>query len=331
MNDYKQYLTTPIRKDRKPLQELLPLNKPLRVMIDPCDICNFRCSFCFQSQYDFGSGSKMSIETFNRVMDQLTEFDGPINIIHLYGLGEPMINKNLPYFIKTIKERGVAKEVAVTSNGSLLTHELSDALIEAGLDRLSISLNGLSDDDFERIVGVKVAFDKLYKEIQYFYEHRKQCHLHVKINGECFSEDNRNRFVELFKDCTNSINIDHIINEWSGINLEGSVDTLYDGGADIKSNICIDMLYEAVIHPDGTISPCNIDYKYKAQNLGNIFDSKIKDIWNSRRLHNLQIENLKGAFCSYEICKTCNPGAYATVDISEYKDELIKKYEDLVK
>ena len=126
ITDYKKYLTTPIRKDRKPLHELLPLDKPLRVMIDPCDTCNFRCSFCFQSQYDFGKGSQMSVETFDRIMEQLTEFDGQINIIHLYGLGEPMINKNLPYFIKTIKERHIAKEVAVTSKGSLLSKEISE-------------------------------------------------------------------------------------------------------------------------------------------------------------------------------------------------------------
>ena len=331
MTDYKKYLTTPIRKDRKPLQKLLPLDKPLRVMIDPCDTCNFRCSFCFQSQYDFGKGSQMSIETFDRVAAQLAEFDGPINIIHLYGLGEPMINKNLPFFIKTLKARKLAKEVAVTSNGSLLTHEFSDSLIEAGLDRLSISLNGLSDEDFKRIVGVTVSFEKIYKEIQYFYQHRKQCHLHVKINSECFHEEQHARFVELYKDCTDSMNIDHVVNEWSGINIVGSAGNLYEGGSAQKPNICIDMLYEIVVHPGGEISPCNIDYKYKKQNLGNIFDSTIKEIWNSKRLHTLQIENLTGCFCSYDICKTCNPGTYATVDISQYKEELLFKYEDLIR
>lgn len=331
ITDYKKYLTTPIRKDRKPLHELLPLDKPLRVMIDPCDTCNFRCSFCFQSQYDFGKGSQMSIETFDRIMEQLTEFDGPINIIHLYGLGEPMINKNLPCFIKTIKERHIAKEVAVTSNGSLLSQDFSDKLIEAGLDRLSISLNGLSDEDFKRVVGVKVSFQKIYDEIRYFYQHRKQCHLHVKINGECFAEEQHARFVELFKDCTDSINIDHVVNEWSGLNIDGSSGNLYTGGSKIKSNICIDMLYEIVVHPDGSVSPCNIDYKYKSQNLGSIFDSTIKEIWNGKRLHVLQIENLKECFVSYDICKKCNPGTYATVDISEYRDELLKKYEELIK
>lgn len=331
MTDYKKYLTTPIRKDRKPLQELLPLDKPLRVMIDPCDTCNFRCSFCFQSQYDFGKGSQMSIETFDRVAEQLAEFNGPINIIHLYGLGEPMINKNLPYFIKTIKDRKLAKEVAVTSNGSLLAHEFSDALIEAGLDRLSISLNGLSDDDFKRIVGVKVSFKKIYEEIQYFYKHRKQCHLHVKINNECFTEDQHARFVELFKGCTDSINIDHVVNNWSGLKSLASAESMYGIAKEIKSNICIDMLYELLIHPNGSVSPCCVDYKYQEQNLGNIFESTVKKIWNGKQLHILQVENLSGCIKSYNICAGCNPGSYATVDISDYREELLRKYEKSIK
>jgi len=37
----------PYSKDRKPLQELLPLDTPLTMYIDPTDICNFACRFCF--------------------------------------------------------------------------------------------------------------------------------------------------------------------------------------------------------------------------------------------------------------------------------------------
>lgn len=40
-------LSVPIRSDRKPLQELLPMDKPLRINIDPSELCNFKCDFCF--------------------------------------------------------------------------------------------------------------------------------------------------------------------------------------------------------------------------------------------------------------------------------------------
>ena len=84
-NHYKKHLTTPIRKDRKPLHELIPLDQPLRVLIDPCDICNFRRQFCFQAYDSSFKGRVMFMELFEKIVKQLQEFERPINIIHLYG------------------------------------------------------------------------------------------------------------------------------------------------------------------------------------------------------------------------------------------------------
>ena len=211
VDEYKKYLEAPIRSDRKPLHEMLPLSQPLRVLIDPSDVCNFRCDFCFQSKMNF-RGTTMSIETFDKVVKQLKDFGQPINVVHLYGLGEPLVNKEIPYFVRKLKQEKVAREVAITSNGSLLTEGLSEALVEAGLNRLSISLNGICDEHFRNYVGAKVDFNRLYKQIQYFYTIRESCHLHVKINGDYFSEEEKAEFVNLFKDCTDSINIDHVVN-----------------------------------------------------------------------------------------------------------------------
>lgn len=122
----KKLLTSPIRQDRKPLQDLIPLAQPLRVFIDPCDICNFKCKFCFQT-YDINfKGRVMSDEIFDKIISQLKEFDNPINVVHLYGLGEPLLNNNIVKYIKLLRDNGVAKEIACTSNGSRLNKELSE-------------------------------------------------------------------------------------------------------------------------------------------------------------------------------------------------------------
>ena len=88
---YAKLLTKPIRNDRKPLQELLTLEQPLRIFIDPCDICNFRCKFCFQSYGNF-KGFMMEETLFDIINEQLKEFGKQINVIHLYGLGEPILS-----------------------------------------------------------------------------------------------------------------------------------------------------------------------------------------------------------------------------------------------
>lgn len=332
--NYKKYLKMPIRDDRKPLHEILPLKQPLRVLIDPCDICNFRCDFCFQSKMDF-AGRKMTIEMFKVIMMQLMEFADPINVIHMYGLGEPLINENLPYFISKIKKNNVAKEVAVTSNGSLLTEEMSKKLIESGLDRLSISLNGIRNEHFKNIAGVEVDFNKVYDQIKYFYKIRGGCHLHIKINGDSFSEDDKATFVYLFKDYADSLNIDHTVNVWPGLTVtENSGLRMYDydlANLNVmeqdKKAVCPLMFYELLIHSDGSVSPCAVDYNFKNENLGNVMEDSIKKIWESNKLLEIRRQALRGDEICYSMCQNCKyTECAATVNITSKRDELLKKY-----
>ncbi|MCI5597667.1 MAG: radical SAM protein [Lachnospiraceae bacterium] len=333
-SDYEQYLTAPIRKDRKPLHELLPVAHPLRLLIDPSDICNFRCEFCFQSKQNY-AGIKMSMDTFCRIVEQLKEFAEPINVIHLYGLGEPLVNPNTPDFVRTIKITGVAREVAITTNGSLLTKEMADRLSKSGLDRLSISLNGICDEHFKNHVGIAVDFEKLYQQIQYFYRIRGKCHLHVKINGDYFKEEERDKFVRLFKDCTDSINIDHIVNVWPGLKVSDKKQRMYDYDLDNLNNqgnelppVCPLMFYELLIHSDGRVSPCAVDFEYKEQNLGSIYDTTIVDIWNGDLLRKIRLNALEGSNSCYRACNHCEYTKCAsTVNITPYRSALIEKYQ----
>lgn len=335
-NDYRAKLKTPIRTDRIELKDVIPLDQPLRILIDPSDVCNFRCKFCFQSyQKDF-EGRIMSIELFEQIIKQLREFEKPINIIHLYGLGEPLINRNVPYFVKRIFEEKVAKEVSITTNGSLLTHDMSDQLIEAGLTKITISLNGLKDEDFERIVGHKVQFERIYDQIKYFFQNKKTSYLHVKINGDDYSEKEKERFVELFKDYADSINIDNVVDVWSGIETatdssskmyNESVNSYSDTGGKV---VCPQLFYEMTIHPDGSVSPCCADYKYVEQSLGNIHTESISEIWNSARWNRIRINALKGERTGYNLCDLCKyPECASTVNITPYRNEILQRMEKI--
>lgn len=322
-------LTPPIRKDRKPLQELLPLAQPLRVNIDPCDVCNFKCDFCFQCQDTGFKGSVMSVETFERVLAQLKEFDEPINVIHLFALGEPLINKNVPYFIQRIREEQVAKEVKITTNGSLLTHELTDELMEAGLDELIISLNGLCDEDFARIANAKVSFDDLLDNIKYLYAHKKDCHVHLKIIGDYFSSEAQGYFVNELGNYADSINIDGVTNHWSGLVATEKTEQQYAVGEnDFKDwVICSLCFYELAIHSDGSVSPCAADWRKDEDNLGNVIESTLKEIWESDKRKNMLISFLKGDTNTYKACRECEyPNGGAGVNLEPYKEMLLQKY-----
>lgn len=325
MQDYEKHLVTPIRSDRKPLQELIPVSQPLRVLIDPSDICNFKCKFCFQSRINWSRGTIMSVQVFHKIVEQLKDFDSPINVVHLYGFGEPLLNKNIAEFVQILKSSGVAREIAITSNGSMLTHDLSLKLIDAGLSRLSISLNGLSDDDFFRIAHTKISFSRVYDEIKFFYQNKRQCHLHVKINGDDFSEQDKEEFVRLFEDITNTLNIDNVVNVWPGMKITDKEKTMYNTSMGNK-RVCPQMFYELIIHSDGSISPCCADYLYHRENLGNIHDTTLKAVWNGQRLNSMRVAALEGKMIPYSACNECTyPDCASSVNITPYREEILEK------
>lgn len=322
-------LTTLVRKDRKPLWELLPLKQPLRVNIDPCDACNFKCNFCFQCKSTEFKGNIMSVELFERAIAQLKEFDEPINVIQLFCLGEPLINKNVPLFIRRIREENVAKEVKITTNGSLLTYSLIDEMMEAGLDEFVISLNGLKDEDFERISNSKVCFEDMFENIKYLYAHKRNCHVHVKIIGDYFSEEEQQYFIKKIGDYADTINIDGVTNHWAGFKATDKKQQQYKVGGDTFKDwpICALCFYELVVHSDGSVSPCAADWQKDKQNLGNITEISLKKIWESEIRREMLVSFLKGTENPYIACRKCEyPGAGAGVNLEPYKEELAKKY-----
>ncbi len=321
-------LTPILRNDRKPLWELLPLKQPLRINIDPCDLCNFKCDFCFQSKSKDFKGCVMTDEIFFRVIDQIKEFADPINVIQLFCLGEPFLNKNIPLYIKTIRETNAAKEVKITTNGSLLSHTLIDELIEAKLDELVISLNGLSDTDFFRITNTKTSFDRIYDNIKYLYDHRKGCHVHVKIIGDYFGREEQKAFVEKIGPYADTINIDGATNHWSGLTSNYKNQQYDTGDTPFKDwVICALCFYELAVHSDGSVSPCVVDWQKDKQNLGNIQTKTLKQIWDSEERKQILISFLSGTRNPYEVCRECEyPTSGASVNLEPYREELLKKY-----
>ena len=83
----------------------------------------------------------------------------------LHGLGEPLLNKELPRMISYLKARGTY--VLFNSNGIALTEKRGQALIDAGLDEYRLSMDGSSREIYAHVRGVD-AFDKIWRNIRAF-------------------------------------------------------------------------------------------------------------------------------------------------------------------
>jgi len=137
------------------------LGRPLRdLRISVTDRCNFRCTYCmpkevFDSNYRFlRQADLLSFEEIARLARSFVSHG--VEKIRLTG-GEPLLRKDLHKLIAMLaplKTRGGADvDIALTTNGSVLARKARQ-LAEAGLKRITVSLDGLDDDIFRRMNDV---------------------------------------------------------------------------------------------------------------------------------------------------------------------------------
>jgi GTP 3',8-cyclase len=116
------------------------------------DRCNFRCPYCMpEANYprDFGmpDSARLSFTEIVRLAGCFHQLG--VRKFRLTG-GEPLLRKNLPELIHALKALG--SEVVLTTNASLLAPH-AKAMKDAGLDRLTVSLDSLDPDRFQRMSG----------------------------------------------------------------------------------------------------------------------------------------------------------------------------------
>lgn len=164
--------------------------KDLRISIT--DRCNFRCFYC-RSGKDESFSPKELILTFEEIIFLSEIFVGlGIEKIRLTG-GEPLLRKDLEKLIKELtKLKPKLKDLAITTNGFGLKGRAKD-LKNAGLNRVTISLDSLQADNFQRITGV----DKLREVLEGIEAAQKTGLTPLKINSVIIRGKNDSEILSL--------------------------------------------------------------------------------------------------------------------------------------
>lgn len=112
------------------------------------DRCDFRCTYCMAEKMEFLPRSEiLSLEECLQVAKTFVGLG--VDKIRLTG-GEPLTRKDLPWLASRIRELAGLRELTITTNGSQLT-KFARPLVQAGIDRVNISLDSLDPETFQRI------------------------------------------------------------------------------------------------------------------------------------------------------------------------------------
>ena len=147
------------------------LGRPLETLrISITDRCNFRCVYCMPKEVfgrDYAFLERTALLSFEEIARTTRIFAQlGVKTVRITG-GEPLVRRNVEHLIAQLKEITVAGsaggrglELALTTNGALLP-KLAQPLKDAGLDRITVSLDSVDDATFRSLNDVDFSVERV--------------------------------------------------------------------------------------------------------------------------------------------------------------------------
>jgi len=133
--------------------------RPRVVFIEVTNRCNLLCQTCPRTFFDREPLKSLTLKEFIAIAEQFPHMQRAL----LHGIGEPLLNQELPEMIAYLKGRNV--EVIINSNGTLLSPEWQEKLVNSHLDEYRCSIDGAKDETYARIRGANLL-PKLKKGLE---------------------------------------------------------------------------------------------------------------------------------------------------------------------
>lgn len=118
-----------------------------KIYLEVTTRCNFDCTTCIRNSWKDGIG-QMDEAVFDLLMVQIEALP-ELESVHIGGFGEPMSHPDIFDMIRRIKMLGL--KVEMITNGSLLTDDAINSLVDLGLDTLFVSVDGPEESIFNQI------------------------------------------------------------------------------------------------------------------------------------------------------------------------------------
>ena len=312
---------------RQPLEQLIPLDTPFVLYVEPSGYCNFKCTFCpHYLDPDSLTKDTMSLATFEKIISDISSFQSPLTVLRLIGTGEPLLNKNIVEFARLARNSSGIKAVELTTNASLLKPQLALSL-SPYLDRIIVSVEGLDDSSYLKYSGMKVRFSDIVHNVRRLYEVRSGCQVYVKIHGDAVSsERDAALFYETFLPISDKAFIENLVDLWpeTPTDYRSSQKARFGGQLTAKT-VCSQIFKSMMINANGDIVPCCVDYQRKLI-LGNVLQASLSQIWHSQQLNLLRRNHLLGKKSCIAPCSECSYNDGSDVDnIDAFASEILPR------
>lgn len=299
---------------RKPIQWGLPLS----ISFEPTTSCNLRCPECPSGLRAFTRPTGMlKRDFFSETIDQLHK---DLFYLVFYFQGEPYLN---PDFLDMVKYASKKKIYTATStNAHFLNDENAKRTIESGLDRLIISIDGTTQETYQKY-RVGGNLEKVLAGARNIVKWKKELKSRTPFVIFQFLVVKHNEHqIEDVKRLAKETGVDDVWFKTAQIydyendpnNLIPSIDKYSryrktSNGTKFKGNLsnhCWRLWHDPVITWDGLVAPCCFD-KDAQHRMGDLKQKSFKEIWKNGEYSKFRKQILKGRK-NIDICANCSEG-----------------------
>ena len=250
------------------------------------------------------------------------------------------MHPQLPEMIAYARNSGVADLVEIFTNGSKLNPILNQQLVDSGLQRMNISVEGLTEESYKRVAGYNINFDTFISNIRDLYDRKDSTlSLYIKVVDHAvvksepgrptidLSEEEKSFFYDTFGEISYEMSIENIVPQWAETDQNELTDVgMYGQSIEKLKDVCPFPFMYLHVNSDGTVAGCTLDWARKVL-VGDKSKHDLFDVWNGPKMRDLRIKMLKGERNQIPMCDTCNaPNVCVIDDLDPYKADLLEKF-----
>jgi len=280
---------------------------PTYVMFDITNVCNARCIHCPQGIKDedgkrpafLRNRQHQSLEVFRRVIDECAEHT--VNFVRITADGEPLVHPDLFTMLEYARDKGVGP-VGLTTNGSLLTAERAQRLLDSHLGVVDFSLDAAREKTFEE-VRVGLSFEKTRGNVERFIALRNAQGAATKVMVSFVKQAANVDEVEEFRDYWAPRVDEVVIREMiSNVGLN-KPSAIHWPGWDARWP-CAHFFRRVVINHQGMLKACPIDWEQRTVNRS-VAEAGLYEQWHGDFYWSHRMQHLNDAIVESSACKLC--------------------------
>ena len=299
-------------------QQPIQWGVPVTISLEPTTACNLRCPECPSGLRSFTRETgNLREDFFRKTVDELHR---ELLWLIFYFQGEPYINPKFLEMVRYARSKGLY--TITSTNGHFLNDENARKTIESGLDRLIISIDGLTQETYEQYrIGGKL--DNVIQGAHNVVKWKKQLksrtpHIIFQFLVVRHNEHEIEGVYQLAKE----IGVDEVklktaqVYDYENGNALIPTQEKYaryqqrrDGRWELKrtpGNSCWKLWHSCVITWDGLVVPCCFD-KDAIHRLGDLKKASFREVWHNEAYRQFRIKLLQGRE-QIDICSNCSEG-----------------------